>query len=263
MRRGNWLPLTNDAPEPRATAEAGLKAAFGYVRDDGRGAAARGDIRDAPGRRAAKAFVLLHAEVGDGHREPAPITMGYIVTKPDGTVAATKSGTSTLAPMARGTPSPLELTSTLALDPGDYMLKLAVVDGERVGSVERPIHVGFASAGSFTTSDLFVGASPTAAPAARPPVASVVRTGFVQGFFEAYGDGAAALRARFDVLPRDGDTPAATAEIAGQAAGGKAVFSGTVDIARLRPGPYVLRATLLGPSGPLQTLTTGFDRPAR
>jgi VWFA-related protein len=257
VRARHWL---HDDDVARATtADDQLKAAFGTFSDS-----AEVPLRVATFTlrqpNSPQAFVLLHAEIGADHRAPAPIAMGYTISKPDGTLVTTKSGTSTLAPMTPNTPSPLELTSTFTIDPGDYLLKLAVVDGDRVGSVERPMHVGFAEAGAFTTSDLIAGGVPTATPAARPPVASIVREDFVQGFFEVYGDGGAALRARYDVLPREGTKSAATAEIGPASAAGKTVFAGTVDVHALPPGAYVLRATLIGRDGPLQTLTTGFER---
>ena len=47
-----------------------------------------------------------------------------------------------LLPVMPGVPSPLQYTAGASLPPGDYTLKLAVVEGERIGTVEHLIHAG-------------------------------------------------------------------------------------------------------------------------
>ena len=56
-----------------------------------------------------------------------------------------------------GVPSPLQYTAGASLPPGDYTLKFAVVEGDRVGTVEHTIHAALAAAGGLTLSELMVG----------------------------------------------------------------------------------------------------------
>ena len=44
-----------------------------------------------------------------------------------------------------GVPSALQFSGGASLPPGDYTLKLAVAEGDRVGTVEHPIHAGVAA----------------------------------------------------------------------------------------------------------------------
>ena len=44
-----------------------------------------------------------------------------------------------LAPAASGVPSALIFTGGASVDPGDYIVKIAVADGDRVGSVDMPV----------------------------------------------------------------------------------------------------------------------------
>ena len=44
-----------------------------------------------------------------------------------------------------GVPSALQFSGGASLPPGDYTLKLAVAEGDRVGTVEHTIHAGVAA----------------------------------------------------------------------------------------------------------------------
>ncbi len=199
----------------------------------------------------AEAYVLTHAELGSDYTAPTSVTLGLTVTAQDGRLLATRSGTSQLVPERRDRPSPLDLTTSLSLPPGDYLMKIAVVEGERTGSVERPLHVGFPRIGVAELSGLIAGGAAGPAPGARPAVGSTVASGYVQGYLEAYGLGVESLRAVFTVRPADaagvagGDPVAGPIEIPRQdVEARKAVFSGVLDVHALRPGQYVLQAAV-------------------
>ncbi len=56
-----------------------------------------------------------------------------------------------------GVPSALQFAGGASLPPGEYMLKLAVAEGDRVGTVEHTVHAGVQPAASLRVSDLMVG----------------------------------------------------------------------------------------------------------
>ena len=56
-----------------------------------------------------------------------------------------------------GVPSALQFSAGASLPPGDYTLKFAVAEGDRVGSVEHPIHAALAAASGLSFSELMVG----------------------------------------------------------------------------------------------------------
>ena len=70
------------------------------------------------------------------HRLPASkvVSVGYVITDRTGRVVDNKSADMRLLPVMNGVPSALQYTAGASLAPGDYTLKLAVAEGERVGT---------------------------------------------------------------------------------------------------------------------------------
>jgi VWFA-related protein len=84
--------------------------------------------------------VAIRAVIGDDYSAPRPVVLGYVVTDANGRIVNRLGGNSTLRPMTAERPSPLQLTTSFEVAPGEYVLKLAVADGDRVGSIEHPFH---------------------------------------------------------------------------------------------------------------------------
>ena len=61
-----------------------------------------------------------------------------------------------LFPLVNGVPSGLEFSGGASLPPGDYTLKVAVAEGDRIGTIEHPVHASLVTAGSLTLSELMV-----------------------------------------------------------------------------------------------------------
>ena len=85
------------------------------------------------------------------------MSVGYVITDKDGRLVDSKAADARLLPVMAGVPSPLQYTAGASLPPGDYTLKLAVVEGERVGTVEHTIHAGLPAPAPVTLSELMVG----------------------------------------------------------------------------------------------------------
>jgi VWFA-related protein len=81
--------------------------------------------------------VVIRAEIGDQYMSPARVSLGYVIVDRDGRTVDRNLGNSLLRPAVAGIPSPLQLTIRPRVGPGKYILKLAVADQERVGSVEH------------------------------------------------------------------------------------------------------------------------------
>jgi len=80
----------------------------------------------------------------------------------------------------------------VGVTPGDYVLKIAVSDGVRVGSIEHSVHASLAGAGELKLSDLTAGGPvPSTSAPARPTVDDTIYFGALHGYVEAYGDAAA------------------------------------------------------------------------
>jgi hypothetical protein len=153
------------------------------------------------------------------------------------------------------------MTTSVSLPPGDYTMKLAVADGDRVGSVEHPVHARLGRIGTVVVSDLVVGGLTTAKPIMPPPIDATVTTDYLQGIVEAYGSTAAAITGRLEVAAAIDGPALATAPIAAVPAGNdRAVLGQVLSIRDLRPGRYVLRAVLALPNVQPQTIIRTFER---
>ena len=92
-------------------------------------------------KRRGKVRVVISAEVGDPRPRPADWPIGIVVLDKNDKVVVNRGGVSTLAPASKGLESPRLLLTSLALDPGEYTLRIAAVDDDgRGGSVHHSIN---------------------------------------------------------------------------------------------------------------------------
>ncbi len=205
--------------------------------------------------------LMIHAEVGADYAAQKTVVLGFVIADRNDRVVQRRAGNSSLRPIAPGQPSALQFTTSVTLDPGDYTMKLAVADGDRVGSVEHPVHAALDSAGAIAFSDLVVGGTGSAKPAMPPPVGPTIRTDHVQGLVEAYGAAAADVRGRLEIA-RSADGPASVSAAMAVASGsGRAVLTQVLPIQDLAAGRYVLRAVLAAPNAPARTIMRSFEKP--
>jgi VWFA-related protein len=208
--------------------------------------------------------ILLHVAVGAEHVAPGVASIAYAFADRNGLIVESQRVSAVLPPLMSGVPSPLQFRSTANLPPGEYMLRLAVVEGDRVGSVEHVMRAGLSPAGFAELSDLVVGGPVDAAAPLLPSVGHMVHFGLVHGYLEASGPEASRLRVRYEVAPAE-DAPALlTTDIEPlETPNGLTVFTDVIEVRRLPEGEYVLRATVLdGDSAdapPLSTMTRRFE----
>jgi hypothetical protein len=206
--------------------------------------------------------LMIQAEIGADYTTQKSVVLGFVIADKNDRVVQRRAGNSSLRPAVPGAPSALHVTTSVTLEPGEYTMKLAVADGDRVGSVEHQIRAGLAQAGSAAFSDLVVGGVASIKPVLPPPIGATVRTDYVQGLIEAYGVEPAGVAGRLEIA-RDVDGPAvAAAPIVAAASGsGRAVLSQVLPIRELPPGRYVLRAVLTVSGGTPQTIVRTFEKP--
>jgi VWFA-related protein len=209
-----------------------------------------------------KIQLIIHADVGSDYVVSEPVSLGYtIVDAKTGRVIDSQAADGRLAPVMRSVPSALQYSTSVSIDPGDYLLKLAVADGNRVGTVEHRIHAALVPAGPLSLSELMVGGPPSSTNPMRPTVGYSVGFGVVQGYLEAYGS-------------PTGDTPKVKYEIAASAdsdvlieadaegvPGGRdrTIFSQMMPVRQLPPGRYVLRAVVSSLGKAVKTLARPFE----
>ena len=148
----------------------------------------------------------------------------------------------------------LTYSVTASLAPGEYMLKLAVSEGGRVGSVEHPIHAGLIDVGRLRLSELVIGGPADTRELLRPTIGYDINFGGVQGYIEVYGT-ADDLLMRYEIAPTLEAPSVRSAVVPGRSTGeGLTIFSYIMPVRDLPPGSYYLRATLSSASATLTPL---------
>ena len=165
-----------------------------------------------------------------------------------------------LLPVMAGVPSPLQYTSGASLPPGEYTLKLAVVEGDRVGTVEHMIHAELPTAGDAHAQRADGGRAGRDRAAAdaddRLPNQLRRRARLCRGLRRR--------QRRRDDGVRGGDAPDAPALLnadvpAHQVSDSRIIFTKVLQTHQLPPGKYVLRAILSAEGKSIKTLTRGFE----
>jgi VWFA-related protein len=207
-----------------------------------------------------KVQLRIHASIGNDYVSPKVVSVAYVITDRDGRIMETLGDEMRLFPLVNGVPSGLEFSGGASLPPGDYTLKVAVVEGDRIGTIEHPIRASLVTAGALTFSELLVGGPPEIRDLFGPTIGHTVAYGAVHGYLEAYGPGAAALTAKYEIAP-DAESPAIlSAEAPARAAGDeRVIFSGVLLVRQLPPGKYVLRAAVSSPVAPVKTMLREFE----
>jgi VWFA-related protein len=196
-----------------------------------------------------KVQLLIHADVGVNYTTNRPVSLGYLFIDKQGRIVESQAASMKLKPMMDGVPSPLQFTGGAALPPGDYTLKLAVVDGELAGSLEHPVHATLLDAGNISMSELMVG-GPSDPAEFRPTVGHTVSFGNLQAYLEAYGPSVKDLKVRYEVATSPEGPALLAADVPPRTAGDeRAIFNRVLPVRQLPPGSYLLRAVLTAETG--------------
>ncbi len=207
-----------------------------------------------------KVQLLIHADVGADYPASKVVSMGYIITDQNGRLVDNKAVDMRLLPVMSGVPSPLQYTAGASLPPGDYTLKLAAVEGERIGTVEHTIHAALPNAGGLTFSELMVGGPIDVGELLTPTIGYQITFGTVHGYVEAYGANADNVTMEYEVAASL-DAPALlNVDVSPRSAGdNRLIFTKVMPTHALPPGKYVLRAILSSDGKSVKTLTRGFE----
>jgi VWFA-related protein len=207
-----------------------------------------------------KVQILIHADVGADYSASRVVSLGYLITDASGRLVDSQMTNARLQPVMSGVPSALQYSGGASLPPGDYTLKLAVVEGDRIGTVEHPLHAGVQAASTLRVSDLMVG-GPTGLndQLLQPTVSYDVDFGLLHGYVEAYGNGAGNVTAKYEVVGDDQSSPLFQAEVTPRMAGeSRAIFTHVMPIRQLPPGTYQLRVSLASAGQTVKVATRPF-----
>ena len=208
-----------------------------------------------------KVQLLIHAAIGTDYPASKVVSIGYVITDRDGRVVDRKSADMRLLPVMNGVPSALQYTAGASLAPGDYTLKLAAAEGDRVGSIEHPVHAALSTANGLTLSELMVGGPLEGGELLTPTISDQINFGAVHGYLEVYGSGIDGMTMEYEIATAP-DAPALlNADVPVRTAGeSRVIFTKVMPVQSLPPGKYVLRAILSSASGAaVTTLNRGFE----
>jgi VWFA-related protein len=214
----------------------------------------------------AKIQLIIHADVGSDYVVSEPVSLGYtIVDAKTGRVIESQAADGRLVPVMRSVPSALQYSTSVSIDPGDYILKLAVADGNRVGTVEHRIHAALVPAGPLQVSELMVGGPPNSTDPMRPTVGYSVGFGVVQGYLETYGSTGgpgdnAVPKVKYEIAASVDSDALIEADAEGVPGGrDRTIFSQMMLVRQLPPGKYVLRAVVSSLGKAVKTLVRPFE----
>jgi VWFA-related protein len=189
-----------------------------------------------------KVRLLVHAEIGTNYTAPQRLSIAYYVLDKDGKSVDGQVSDVRIAPTP-GVPSPLVFSGGASVDPGEYVVKLAVADGERVGSVDMPVRASLLDLGRVKLTELIAGGPIPPVNLLRPSVGTRVSFGTLHGYLEAYGPDAATLGVRFEVAADERGPAILGADVQGVLVGEERVmFSQMMLVQSLPPGSYRMRA---------------------
>ncbi|HEY3043518.1 MAG TPA: hypothetical protein VGJ39_05820, partial [Vicinamibacterales bacterium] len=207
-----------------------------------------------------KVQMLIHADVGNNYSAARRVSIGYAILDQLGQEVDRRRLDSRLPPVMNGVPSALQFVAGASLVPGDYTLKLAAADGERVGSVEHRFHAKLAESGAVKLSELMTGGPTSVREFLSPTIGYTVSFGSVHGYLEAYGDQAEAVTVKYEIAAGPATPTLIAADVPGRLFGDdRMIFTLVMPVQQLPPGRYVLRALVSLAARPLKTLTRPFE----
>jgi VWFA-related protein len=193
--------------------------------------------------------VLIGAEVERLADQPLEYTTGIMLVNRDnrGVMPAVERRTLT---MKDGEPGTAVFSGAMAVEPGTYLLRVAMSDSEgRVGSVERTIDAWHMDPASVALGDLIVsGVDPAARRPIVPVIEPVVTTGRMAALAEVYGPGDAlgGMEVALDILTNEDRPPLASQRMTVTPGTSPEILEARaeLDTAVLPPGRYLARTTI-------------------
>ncbi|HWI18771.1 MAG TPA: hypothetical protein VNT81_13550, partial [Vicinamibacterales bacterium] len=219
----------------------------------------------APESGTGKVRVVISAEVGEPAKTPAEWPVGVIVLDKSDKIVVNRGGMSTLQPAsARGVETPRLLLTSVALDPGEYTLRLAAVDETgRGGSVHHSINARLnRGPNGITVSDLMlVPQPPVAGELPRPRPTTVIDNETVSAMVELTGTDQGLLgktKVTLQVSDAENGNPLVNVEARQVQRGTVRAFAAQMRLGVLPPGEYIARAVIAPPGQPEMRVTRAF-----
>ena len=211
-----------------------------------------------------KVRVVITAEVGDPASTPADWPIGIVVLDKNDKVVVNRGGVSTLAPASKGAETPRLMLTSVALDPGEYTLRVAAVDDSgRGGSVHHSVNARLNKGpNGINASDLMlVPQPPVAGDLPRPRPTTVIDSETVSAMIELTGTDQGLLgKTKVTLQISDGENGNALVNVEARqvARGNTRAFAAQMRLGVLPPGEYVARAIIAPPGVPEMRLTRPF-----
>jgi VWFA-related protein len=219
----------------------------------------------APETGSTKVRVIITAEVGDAATTPADWPVGVIVLDKNDKVVVNRGGVSTLAPAsARGAETPRLLLTSVALDPGEYTLRIAAVDDAgRGGSVHHSINARLnRGPNGINVSDLMLMPQPpVAGELPRPRPTTVIDHETVSAMIELTGADQGLLgktKVTLQISDAENGNALVNVEARQVARGNVRAFAAQMRLGVLPAGEYIARAIIQPPGLPEMRLTRAF-----
>lgn len=195
--------------------------------------------------------VVVTTEFGRNATAVEEASVAYVVLTDKGKVVGTSITANKAAPVRATAPGPLQATTIIEVPPGQYLLRLAVLDASgRAGSVEHPLDAGLTSMGELEIADLLLAPANAGTAAAVRLVADTTIDDEPYGaYIELYPRAPHVMRtAKVTIEIAESETAPAIAST-------EAVLSETLDAGRhvaqallplglVPPGEYVARAVV-------------------
>jgi VWFA-related protein len=200
-----------------------------------------------------KIRLLVAMEVERAVDRTGQMALGIVLVKPGGEIGATFYQPSVGAP-DRVDPKGQRAFATLLVDPGQYVLKAAVVDSDgRRGSLERPVRAYMTRMARFRATELLIGdaaAGDANAGGVVPTISGDLSADQLYTYLELFSDapgGFDGTEVAVEIVAAGGTNVVDRAAATLQAVPGNQpvrAVSASVPIALLTPGNYVARAVV-------------------
>ncbi|MDP1570127.1 MAG: VWA domain-containing protein, partial [Vicinamibacterales bacterium] len=207
---------------------------------------------------AGKVRLTVAAEVGEPATEGQRLPVALLLLDKEDRVVARGDFTPDAQPVSPDEASPRLVLTSLLVEPGDYTLRLAALDGARGGSVYHSVTARLQPLrGGITASDIVLtGASLRRGDTPRPTAAGFLRTQAMTAMLEVEGAADVVRRTTMALeIATAADAPVlvrAEARHSDRAGGRQRAFEAAIDAAVLPPGEYVARAVVAVPGQPVQ-----------
>ena len=208
-----------------------------------------------------KVQLLIHADIGTDYTSSKVLSLAYIITDRDGKTVDNRAFDARLLPVMSGVPSPLQYSAGASLPIGEYTLKLAVIEGDRVGSIEHPINAVLPkAAGDLSLSELMVGGPLEVGEILQPTISYQVSFGTVHGYVEAYGSKIDDVTVEYEIATDEKAPALVDVDVPPHPArDGRVIFTRVVPVHQIPPGRYMLRAVFSRGGRSIKTLTRSFE----